>query len=180
MSIYINCLNKFFKENKLVKQISEKKLVEISKKYNIGIYNILGILQNDQFKWAWSIPVDKKFDVVNEGYHYKYLKYGLSILRDDNMTESSYFLLYIRYILTKSEFNFKNLFEITIFLSILNHLKAKNNQLVILKFDTKKLSTDPTDKQKYPTTSIIRYDQIEINNLRYYYKIFEIPKKYLN
>ena len=151
MSIYIDCLNKFFKENKSVKNINEKKLVEISKKHDIGIYNILGILQNDKFKWAWSIPVDKKYDVVNESYHYKYLRYGLSILRDNKMVESSYFLLYIRYILTKSEFKFSQKYQIILLLSILNHLKAKNNQLMIWQFDTKKLSIDPKDKKKYPS-----------------------------
>ena len=83
MSVFTNCLNNFFKENEKIKYISGKKMLKLGKKYNIGVYNFLGIIQGNKFNWFWSIPTFKKEDMVNEGVAYKYLNYGLSIFKDE-------------------------------------------------------------------------------------------------
>ena len=82
MSVFTNCLNKFFKENENINNISGKKIIELVNKYDIGTHNILGILQGNKFNWSWSIPSFKSQDIVNEGIAYKYLNYGLSIFKD--------------------------------------------------------------------------------------------------
>ena len=165
MSLYIDCLNKFFKVHGNKKnKLQHKNIRKLNDKYEIAIYNTLGIISNDEFKPSWSIPVDKIHDVVNESLSYKYLLYGISILRDTNMTSNSYFKLYIQ-------------FDIVLLLSIFNLVKKDTNEIVIFKWDKTKMISDKNFDYKIPTISEIFYNDIEFNNPNFYYKIFEIPRK---
>jgi hypothetical protein len=180
MSLYINCLNNFFKNKKKNKKLNHKQIRKLNTKYKIAIYNILGVIDSDNFVPMWSIPVDKKHDVINEGISYKYLQYGLSILKNyGNMTENHYFNLYIRSIITSSNIKINNNFELILLLSIFNHIKKSTNEIIIFKWDKTKMVHDADYNYKIPTISQINYDEIQFNNNDYYYKIFEIPKKYL-
>lgn len=180
MSLYIDCLNKFFKvHGKKKNKLQHNNIRKLNKKYEIAIYNTLGIISNDEFIPSWSIPVDKIHDVVNESLSYKYLLYGISILRDKNMTSNSYFKLYIRYLLTKSNIKLKNHFDLVLLLSIFNLIKKNTNEIVIFKWDKTKMISDKHFDYKIPTISEIFYNEIEFNNPNFYYKIFEIPRKFI-
>ena len=95
------------------------------------------------------------------------------------MTENDYFNLYIRSIITSSNLKINNQFELILLLSIFNHIKKSTNEIVIFKWDKTKMIYDEIYNYKIPTISQINYDEIQFDNNDYYYKIFEIPKKYL-
>lgn len=177
MSIFINCLNKFFKENDNITYISSKKILELQNKYNIGTYNILGILQGNTFNWAWSIPVFKYQDTVNEGNSYNYLNYGLTIFKNDNDSELNSFKLYTRYILTRSNIIVKSNYELIWLFSILNDIKKKNNIFLIAKVN---IEGNLKKKNWEKNIKHIDYNNIVLNDEKHYYKIYEIPKKYLD
>jgi len=187
MSVYIDCLNKFFKENKFSKKLTYKQLIKLSKDNSISIFNTLGFIQKQSYIWSWSSPVNKSFDVINEGLSFKYLQYGLTIFKNDKMTEDDYFKVYIRYILTKSNIKLNNNFDLILFLSILNYIKNKNNKLVILKYTKnkekkkdKKNRTEGWKNVNLVKITHIDYSDIELDNDKYFYKIFELPQKLLN
>ena len=135
--------------------------------YYIGTKYLLGIIDIKLFKWVWTIPTTIKHgDIYNENVGYKYLTYGTSIFQNNH---SNYLQLYIRYILTKSEFKFTEEFDLMTFLSIMNHIKNKENTILILKFKKSDLSVED-----------VKYNKIDLNNDKYYYKIYEIPIKHFN
>lgn len=177
MSVFTNCLNKFFKDNENIDNISGKQIIKLGNKYDIGTHNILGIIQGNRFNWSWSIPTFKRQDIVNEGIAYKYLEHGLSIFKDKNQSELNNYNLYLRYILTKSQIELNSEYEVVWLLSILNNVKNKDNIILINKINIegnlKKKNWEKNMKQ-------IKYNEIDLNDKKHYYKIYEIPKKYLD
>ena len=187
MSVYIDCLNKFFKENKISKKLTSSQLIKLSKTKLVGVFNILGFIQNKTYIWSWTSPVDGAFDAINEGLAYKYLHYGLTIFRNNKMMESDYFKLYIRYILTKSNIKFNNNFDIIIFLIILNYIKNKKNNIIILKYNKNNKKQKKNNKKTEGWKNIdlvqishIDYSDINLDDDKCYYIIYEIPKKDLD
>jgi hypothetical protein len=152
-------------------------MLKLGKKYNIGVYNFLGIIQGNKFNWFWSIPTFKKEDMVNEGVAYKYLNYGLSIFKDEKQSELNYFNLYNRYILTRSQVEVNNEYELIWLLSILNNVKSKDNILVINKIN---IEGDLKKKNWEKSIKHIKYNEVNLDDEKHYYKVFEIPKKYLD
>ena len=167
MDKYIEMYNSFFKDKNITKNLKvPKNIKEWAKKNKIGTKYLLGVIDNNLYKWVWTIPTTIKYgDIYNENIGYKYLSYGTSIFQ----SESNYFQLYVRYILTKSEFKLKNRFDFTTFMSVLNNIKNKNNTLLILKFKKSDLSVEH-----------IKHDKINLDDNKYYYKIYEIPKNLFN
>lgn len=182
MSLYIDSLNNFFKNAKKYKKLNHKQIRKLNKNYKIGTFNTLGVIENKKYVPYWTIPVDKRFDSINENLSYQYLQYALTIFSDPEKYKSdrTYFNFYIRNILTKSNINIENQFQIVLLLSIYNKLKKDKNEIVILRWDKSNLILDKDYNYKIPTISQIYYDQIDLDNDNYYYKIYEIPKKYLN
>ena len=177
MSVFTNCLNNFFKENENIKYISGKEILKIINKYDIGTHNILGILQGNKFNWSWSIPTFKKQDIVNEGIAYKYLEHGLSIFKDTKESELNNFNLYIRYLLTKSQIELNSEYELIWLLSIFNNVKNKDNIILLNKIN---IEGDLKKKKWEKNMKHIKYNEIDLNDKKHYYKIYEIPKTYLD
>ena len=166
MNKYIEMYNSFFLNQNITKNLRlPKDIKSWATKYNIGTKHLLGTIDNKLFKWVWTIPTIIEYgDIYNENIGYKYLTYGISIFQQKN--DSNHFQLYIRYILTKSDFKFNEDFDLITFLSVLNNIKNKDNTLLILKFKKSDLSVEE-----------INYNKINLDDKKYYYKVYEIPKK---
>jgi hypothetical protein len=167
MEQYIEMYNLFFQDQNKYKNLKlPANIKQWASKHQIGTKYLLGVIDNQQFKWIWTIPTLIDYgDLYNENIGYKYLNYGTSIFKK----KSNYFQLYTRYILTKSDFKLNETFDIITFLSVLNNIKNKDNTLLILKFKKSDLSVEQ-----------INHSKINLDDNKYYYKIYEIPKKIIN
>lgn len=167
MEEYIEMYNLFFQDQNRNKNLKlPKNIKQWASKHQIGTKYLLGIIDNKQFKWIWTIPTLIDYgDLYNENIGYKYLNYGASIFKK----KSNYFQLYTRYILTKSDFKLNETFDLITFFSVLNNIKNKDNMLLILKFKKSDLSVEQ-----------INYNKINLDDKKYYYKVYEIPKKIFN